>query len=73
MPDGGKADVYLDGKLDRTVDVFPDEEATKAGEDLWHAFGLSNKQHTIRLVVKGEPASGSEGAQIALTDLIVFR
>jgi len=73
LPDGGKADVYLDGKLDRTVDVFPDEDATKAGEDVWHAFGLSNRKHAVRLVVKGEPASGSAGAQIALTDLIVFR
>ena len=40
LPSGGKADVYLDGKLDRTVDVYPDEDHSKGGEAVWHAFGL---------------------------------
>ena len=73
LPNGGKADVYLDGKLDRTVDVYPDEDHSKSGEDVWHAFGLKNTKHTIRLVVRGEPYPGSKGSDIALTDLIAFR
>jgi hypothetical protein len=73
LPNGGQADVYLDGKLNRTVDVYPDEAGVKGGEDVWHAFGLEKQRHTIRLIVKGEPYPGSEGNEIALNDLVVFR
>jgi hypothetical protein len=72
-PNGGAAQVYLDGKLDRTVDVYPDEDSTKGGEAVWHAFGLKNGPHTIRLVVLGEPANGSKGANIEIEDLVYFR
>lgn len=72
-PNGGTAQVYLDGKLDRTVDVYPDEDSTKGGEAVWHAFGLKNGPHTIRLVVLGEPANGSKGANIEIEDLVYFR
>ncbi|MBI3667968.1 MAG: ADP-ribosylglycohydrolase family protein [Acidobacteria bacterium] len=73
LPNGGKADVYLDGKLDRTVDVCPDEEQQKTGEDIWHAFGLKSGEHTVRLVVRGEPYRESKGTEIAIEDLVVFR
>lgn len=73
LPTGGKADVYLDGKLDRTVDVYPDEDSTKGGEAVWHAFGLKPGRHTLRLVVRGEPYPGSKGSQITLESLIIFR
>jgi hypothetical protein len=70
---GGKADVYLDGKLDRTVDVYPDEPHNKGGEAVWHVFGLRSGEHTVRLVVKGEPYPGSSGADISIEELVVFR
>jgi hypothetical protein len=72
-PKGGQAEVYLDGKKDRVVDVYPDEDSTKSGESVWHAFGLKSGKHTVRLVVLGKPYGGSKGAEIALQDLIVFR
>jgi hypothetical protein len=70
---GGTADVYLDGKLDRTIDVYPDEDSGKGGESVWHAFGLKNGKHTVRLVVRGEPYAESKGSEIGIDDLIVFR
>ncbi|MGE5571061.1 MAG: ADP-ribosylglycohydrolase family protein [Rhodospirillales bacterium] len=73
LPTGGKADVYLDGKLDRTVDVYPDEDGIRNGESVWHAFGLKNTKHTVRVVVRGEPYPGSKGADIGIDSLIVFR
>ena len=73
LTSGGKADVYLDGKLDQTVDVYPDEDASKTGESVWHKFGLSSGEHSVRLVVRGEPYTGSKGSDIAITDLVVFR
>ncbi len=73
MPTGGKAEVYLDGKLDRAIDVYPDENSTKSGEAVWHAFGLKNGSHTVRLVASGQPGPGSQGNDIAIEDLVVFR
>jgi hypothetical protein len=73
LPTGGKADVYLDGKLHQTVDVYPDENASKGGESVWHAFGLKSGKHTVRVVVRGEPYADSRGSDIAIEDLIVFR
>lgn len=73
LPTGGKADVYLDWKLNRTVDVFPDENRIKRNEAVWHAFGLKNSRHTLRLVVRGEPYPGSQGSDTTIEDLIVFR
>jgi hypothetical protein len=73
LPAGGKADVYLDGKLDQTVDVYPDEDHVKLSEAVWHAFGLTPGKHTVRLVVRGEPFPGSRGANIQVEDMVVFR
>ncbi|MFN8060529.1 MAG: ADP-ribosylglycohydrolase family protein [Vicinamibacterales bacterium] len=73
LPTGGRADVYLDGRLDRTVDAYPDEDALKTGESLWHAFGLAPGTHTIRVVVRGERFGESTGADVSIEDLIVFR
>jgi len=70
---GGKADIYLDGKLHRTVDVYPDERSNKRDEAVWHAFGLKPGQHTLRVAVCGEPYPGSEGADIAIQELVVFQ
>ena len=73
LPAGGKADIYLDGKLDRTVDVYPDETNIRHSEAVWHAFGLKKGVHSVRLVVRGEPYRESKGSDIAIEDLIVFR
>jgi len=70
---GGKADVYLDGRLDRTVDVNSDEKVNKGGDSVWHAFGLKRGPHTVRVVVRGEPYGDRAGTEVALEDLVVFR
>ncbi|HYI97478.1 MAG TPA: ADP-ribosylglycohydrolase family protein [Bryobacteraceae bacterium] len=68
LPNGGKADVYLDGRLDRTVDVFPDEKAAKSGESVWHVFGLKRSKHVVRVSVRGEPYPGASGSEIGIQD-----
>ena len=73
LPDGGKADIFLDGKLHSTVDVYPDENSRKGGESVWHAFNLPGGKHTVKLIVRGEPYGGSTGSQIGIEDLVVFR
>ncbi len=73
LPDGGKAEIYLDGKLERVVDVYSDEKTAKGSEAVWHAFGLKPGRHTLRIIVLGEPYPGSAGAKVTLEDLVVFR
>jgi len=73
LPDGGYLEVYLDGMLDSTVDVFSDEEEGKGDEAVFHRFGLPLGPHQLRLVVSGKPYPGSTGSTVAITDLIVFR
>lgn len=70
---GGKAEVYLDGELHSTVDIYPDEPGWKGGEPVWHAFGLPNGKHSVRVVVLGEPYGESKGSDIVINDLLVFR
>ena len=73
LPTGGTAEVYLDGELHKNVDVYPDEDSRKYGDSVWHAFGLENGAHTVRLVVLGEPYEGSKGSDIIVENLVVFR
>jgi hypothetical protein len=73
LPDGGKAQIYLDGKPQRVVDVFSDADGTRGGESVWHVFGLKNGKHTARLVVTGETYPGSSGSTVGVERLIVFR
>lgn len=73
LPSGGTADIYLDGELNRTVDVYPDENSPKGWESVWHNYRLEEGKHSLRVVVRGEPYPGSKGSDIALTHLVVFR
>ena len=73
LPTGGKAEIHLDGELDRTVDVYPDEDRTKGWESVWHDYGLKDGTHSLRIVVLGEPYGDSAGTDIALTHLVVFQ
>jgi hypothetical protein len=78
LSSGGTADIYLDGELHRTVDVYSDEDSDKYGESVWHVFGLDNGAHELRVVVKGEPYRGidgdeSKGTNVSVSYLVVFR
>lgn len=73
LPDGGKADIFLDGKLAATVDVYPDEDQRKGGEAIYHAYNLRPGKHTLKLAVRGERFGDSAGTAVALQDLLVLR
>jgi hypothetical protein len=72
MPEGGVAEIYLDGKLMAKVDAYNDD-GVRDGEGLWGKFDLPDGPHALRVLVKGEPYAGSQGAWFGLEDLIVFR
>lgn len=73
MPNGGKAEVYLDGELSRVIDVYPDEPMAKSRESIWHVFGLENRRHDVHVVVLGESFGDSQGADISISGLLVFQ
>ncbi|MFZ4619533.1 MAG: ADP-ribosylglycohydrolase family protein [Bacteroidota bacterium] len=74
VKDGGKADVYLDGKFDRTVDTYYFyNNQEHENMVLWQVNGLAGGKHTVRLVVKGEQRPGSLGKNIYLSQAIVFK
>jgi hypothetical protein len=71
---GGKADVYVDGIFSRTIDCY----FYYAGQehenmDIFHRLDLPGGRHTIRLVVKGERRTESNGNYVYITGATIFR
>jgi hypothetical protein len=70
-PQGGRADVYLDGarqELLAEAYVGPNTHDS----DLWRAFGLPAGPHTVRLVVRGDADPQSKGRVFGLRRTVVY-
>lgn len=57
--DHGKADVYIDGMLDSTIDTYSATRSVQAG--LYTKTGLSSGSHTIKIVVRSDRNASSSG------------
>ena len=69
--EGGRADVYLDGKQggrDRRLDPGPRTH----DNDYWHVTGLRAGEHTVRIVTLPDRDARSTGTQIAIQRAIVY-
>ncbi|MBL8217346.1 MAG: ADP-ribosylglycohydrolase family protein [Bryobacterales bacterium] len=73
LPTCGKAEVTIDNRPAKVVDCYPDEQARKGGESLFHVFGLAAGRHTVRLRVLGESIFDSKGTDISLTEAILYQ
>ncbi len=73
LPEGGQADIFLDGTLHRTVDVCSDEGRSKGEEAIWHVFGLKNQSHQLKILVRGESYGSGRKTDVAIDRLVVFR
>ncbi|MDO9254770.1 MAG: ADP-ribosylglycohydrolase family protein [Bacteroidales bacterium] len=74
VKDGGKADVYLDGKLIRTIDTyFYYNKQEHDNITIWHVTGLTDSQHKVKLVVKGEKKPESLGTKIYITNAVIYK
>ncbi len=73
LPDGGFAEIWLDGKRANNVDVYSDEKSVKGEESVYHQFGLKPGKHRVELRVTGVRHTESAGARVAVQDLVVFR
>jgi len=71
--DGGKADVYVDGVLHRSIDTYYDFANQQHVESIWHILNLQPGDHKVRLVVKGERRPESAGTRVYITSAVVFK
>jgi hypothetical protein len=69
--DGGRADVYIDGKKVSAADAYSD--AATQDNSLWHTYGLKKGRHTLRLVTRDDADSRSKGKRITVTNAIIYR
>lgn len=71
--DGGKADIYLDGKLHRSIDTYYFFANQQHTEIIWHAINLQPGDHTLKIVVKGEKRPEAEGTRVYITSATIFK
>ena len=60
--DAGKADVYLDGVKQRTLDLY--RSSTQWQAPLWSKTGLADAAHTVKVVVLGTKRAASSNAWV---------
>ena len=73
VKDGGKADIYVDGILHRSIDTYYWFANQQHTESIWHVVNLKQEEHKIRLVVKGEKRPESEGTRVYITGATIFK
>lgn len=71
--DGGKADIYVDGDLHRTIDTYYDFANQQHTESIWHVMNLESGDHTVKVVVKGEKRPESSGTRVYITSATTFK
>jgi hypothetical protein len=69
--DGGRADVYLDGKKAGEIDAFIIERTHDNA--LWHVYGLKPGPHTIRVVTRDDADPRSKAKRIVIQRAISYR
>jgi hypothetical protein len=71
VENGGRADVYIDGKKSELVAdayIVPNT----IDRDLWRIYGLPPGKHALRLVVRDDADSRSTGRKIIISRAIVY-
>ncbi|HOW10046.1 MAG TPA: ADP-ribosylglycohydrolase family protein [Bacteroidales bacterium] len=71
--DGGKADIYVDGSLNRSIDTYYFFANQQHTESIWHVTNLAPGDHKVKIVVKGEKRPESKGSRVYLTSATIFR
>ena len=71
--DGGKADVYVDGTLHRSIDAYYYFAGQQHTASIWHILNLQPGEHKVRLAVKGEKRPEAEGTRVYITGATIFK
>jgi len=67
-PDQGRANLFVDGKLLKTVDAYAKETRYQARRPI---TGLADGVHTVRIVVLGESKPAATGTLVSLDGFVV--
>lgn len=74
LKSGGKADIFVDGQFKRTIDCyFYYAQQEFQYMSLYHITNLPQGKHTIKVVVKGEKRPEAEGANVYISEVVVFK
>jgi hypothetical protein len=69
--DGGRADVYLDGRKVGVADAYIVEHTHD--NVLWNVYGLEPGEHTVRFVTTGATDSRSKGKRFTIEGAVIYR
>lgn len=69
---GGRAEVFLDGKKQpQLLDAYL---VPRTHDNvLWQAYGLKSGEHTVRIVTLGQADERAKGKQIAIQEAVTYR
>lgn len=71
--DGGKAEVYVDGKLHRSIDTYYYFAGQQHTASMWHILNLNPGEHSVKIVVTGDKRPESEGTKVYITGATIFK
>jgi hypothetical protein len=71
--DGGKADIYVDGNLHRSIDTYYDFANQQHTVSIWHVLNLKQGAHKVKIIVKGEKRPESAGTRVYITSATIFK
>lgn len=69
--EGGRADVYLDGRKTGEINSFVVPRTHD--NDLWHVYGLKPGAHALRIVTRADADERSKGKKILINRAIIYR
>lgn len=71
--DGGKADIFVDGNLHRSIDTYYNFANQQHTVSIWHVLNLQPGDHKVRIIVKGEKRPESAGTRVYITSATIFK
>lgn len=71
--DGGKADIYVDGTLHRSIDTYYNFANQQHTVSIWHILNLEPGDHKVKIAVKGEKRTESAGTRVYITSATIFK
>jgi hypothetical protein len=71
--DGGKADIYVDGTINRSIDTYYNFANQQHTVSIWHVLDLKPGDHKIRIIAKGEKRPESAGTRVYITSATIFK
>ena len=70
----GKADIYIDGVMKRTIDCYFNFAQQSPGNTcIFLITQLPEGKHTVRIVVKNEKRAEAEGTNVYLSEAVIYK